>query len=83
MTFVKINPLFLGIVQCLSSTTFLTVDVEDINDGPPSFSSLFYTLHVWEDTSVNPQFEVVMATDGNERSKAELTFIADSMGEDV
>jgi len=61
----------------------VTVDVADINDEPPSFSSLFYTLRVREDTSVNSQFEVVMATDGDEGSNAELTFVADSIGEGV
>ena len=61
----------------------MTVDVADINDEPPSFSSLFYILRVREDTSVNSQFEVVMATDGDEGSNAELTFVADSMGEGV
>ena len=61
----------------------MTVDVADINDETPSFSSLFYTLRVREDTSMNSQFEVVMATDGDEGSNAELTFVADSMGEGV
>jgi len=32
---------------------------------------------------MNSQFEVVIATDGDEGSNAELTFIADSMGEYV
>ena len=32
---------------------------------------------------MNSQFEVVMATDGDEGSNAELTFVADSMGKGV
>ena len=74
---------FSELSTCLSSTTVVTVDVTDINDESPSFSAPSYILRVGEDTSVNSQFEVVMVTDDDEGTNAELAFFADSMGEVV
>ncbi|KAL1777596.1 protocadherin-23 isoform X1 [Sigmodon hispidus] len=58
----------------LSSTTVIEIEVLDVNDNPPTFSSQQYNVHVKESTPVGSHITVVSADDHDLGSHAEIIY---------
>lgn len=58
----------------LSSTAVIALEVLDVNDNTPTFSSRQYTAHVKESTPVGSHITVVSADDRDKDSRAEITY---------
>ncbi|XP_051013318.1 protocadherin-23 [Acomys russatus] len=58
----------------LSSTCVITIEVLDVNDSPPKFSSQQYHAHVKESTPVGSHITVVSADDCDTGSHAEIIY---------
>ncbi|XP_062963422.1 protocadherin-23 isoform X2 [Cynocephalus volans] len=58
----------------LSSTTMVSIEVVDVNDNPPVFSSLKYHAHVKESTPPGSHITVVSANDCDLGSHAEIIY---------
>ncbi|KAM5255823.1 protocadherin-23 [Ctenodactylus gundi] len=58
----------------LSSTAVISIQVIDVNDNPPRFSSLKYHAHVKESTPLGSHITVVSAVDDDVGSHAEITY---------
>ncbi|XP_075466579.1 cadherin-related family member 1 isoform X2 [Ascaphus truei] len=54
-----------GKYQVLSSTTTVTINVEDVQDSPPVFVGTPYYGYVYEDTTMGAEVLTVMAYDGD------------------
>ncbi|KAM4636865.1 cadherin-related family member 1 [Discoglossus pictus] len=54
-----------GKYQALSSSTTVTVNVEDVQDSPPMFVGTPYYAYVYEDTTLGSEVLTVMAYDGD------------------
>ena len=61
----------------LASNAFVTVRVLDINDHVPVLSRDLYEFTIPEDTSVNSRFPLIVATDNDATSNAEITYSID------
>nr|AAR10443.1 cadherin protein [Homo sapiens] len=58
----------------LSSTAVISIQVLDVNDNPPNFSSLSYHTHVKESTPLGSHITVVSANDRDTGSHAEIIY---------
>ncbi|XP_053453810.1 protocadherin-23 [Nycticebus coucang] len=58
----------------LSSTTIISIEVLDVNDNSPKFSSLDYYAHVKESTPLGSHITVVSAEDHDVGSHAEIFY---------
>ncbi|XP_053514540.1 protocadherin-23 [Artibeus jamaicensis] len=58
----------------LSSTTIVSIEVLDVNDNPPKFSSLKYHAHVKESTPLGSHITVVSASDRDVGLHAEIIY---------
>ncbi|XP_029412632.1 protocadherin-23 isoform X2 [Nannospalax galili] len=58
----------------LSSTAIITIEVLDVNDNPPTFSSQQYQVHVKESTPVGSHITVVSADDPDMGSHARIIY---------
>ncbi|EHH26253.1 hypothetical protein EGK_16172 [Macaca mulatta] len=58
----------------LSSTAVISIQVLDVNDNPPNFSSLSYHTHVKEGTPLGSHITVVSANDRDTGSHAEIIY---------
>ncbi|XP_055975002.1 protocadherin-23 [Sorex fumeus] len=58
----------------LSSTAVVSIEVVDVNDNPPKFSSLKYHAHVRESTPLGSPITVVSAEDTDVGSHAEVSY---------
>ncbi|CAO2612757.1 DCHS2, partial [Lemmus lemmus] len=58
----------------LSSTTVVAIEVMDVNDNPPTFSSRQYRAHVKESTPVGSHITVLSAEDRDVGSHAEISY---------
>ncbi|OBS67349.1 hypothetical protein A6R68_04110, partial [Neotoma lepida] len=58
----------------LSSTSIIAIEVLDVNDNPPTFSSRQYNAHVKESTPVGSHITVVSADDHDTGSHAEIIY---------
>ncbi|XP_069349341.1 protocadherin-23 [Eulemur rufifrons] len=58
----------------LSATTVISIEVLDVNDNPPQFSSPDYHVHVKESTPLGSHITVVSADDHDVGSHAEIIY---------
>ncbi|KAL0593925.1 Protocadherin-23 [Plecturocebus cupreus] len=58
----------------LSATAVISIQVLDVNDNPPNFSSLSYHTHVKESTPLGSYITVVSANDRDTESHAEIIY---------
>uniref|UniRef100_A0A2K5E9T8 Dachsous cadherin-related 2 n=1 Tax=Aotus nancymaae TaxID=37293 RepID=A0A2K5E9T8_AOTNA len=58
----------------LSATAVISIQVLDVNDNPPNFSSLSYHTHVKESTPLGSHITVVSANDRDTGSHAEIIY---------
>ncbi|NP_001344094.1 protocadherin-23 [Mus musculus] len=58
----------------LSSTSVIAIDILDINDNAPTFSSRHYQAHVKESTPVGSHITMVSADDPDKGSHAEIIY---------
>ncbi|KAM9324111.1 cadherin-related family member 1 [Gastrophryne carolinensis] len=54
-----------GMYQTFTSTTTVTINVEDVQDSPPVFAGTPYYGYVYEDTNPGAEILTVMAFDGD------------------
>ncbi|XP_048884984.1 protocadherin alpha-4-like [Brienomyrus brachyistius] len=58
----------------LSSTSFITVHISDINDNPPCFSHLEYSLYLKENSPAGALIQTVTASDLDADENAHVTY---------
>ena len=62
-----------------STSTTVTVVIEDVNDNPPIFDQSIYTVAKPEDYSVNETILKVFAHDADEKNNSKISYLIESM----